>query len=139
MPQPESGETERDFLKRCIPQMVHEGRQQNQSVAACFSIYRKSGTGTKSPKPERKAYGYEHGEHHGGHMHDHQHRYGYEHHGGHDEEYHREHHDEYRGEHDHRHRYDSNYDYKHDHSSRRPKHWYDYSKKDKVKLFLANY
>lgn len=53
MPKPESGETERDFLKRCIPELIHEGREQKQSVAICYSVYRKEGTEAKSPKPER--------------------------------------------------------------------------------------
>jgi hypothetical protein len=56
MPQPEPGETEREFLKRCIPYMMHEGRSQAQNVAICYSIYRKSGTEAKSPKPEKKKY-----------------------------------------------------------------------------------
>ena len=51
MPKPNSGETEKDFLKRCIPDLIHEGKPQKQSVAICYSIYRKEGTETKSPKP----------------------------------------------------------------------------------------
>lgn len=48
------GETEKDFLKRCIPELIEEGYPQNQSIAICFSAYRKHGTEEKSPKPERK-------------------------------------------------------------------------------------
>ena len=51
MPKPESGETEKDFLKRCIPDLIHEGKPQKQSVAICYSIYRKEGTESKSPNP----------------------------------------------------------------------------------------
>lgn len=54
MPNPEKGETERQFLKRCIPQLIEEGREQKQSIAVCYSLYRKHGTETKSPKPEKK-------------------------------------------------------------------------------------
>ena len=53
MPKPEKNETEKDFLKRCIPELINEGREQKQSVAICYSIYRKSGTGEKSPKLEK--------------------------------------------------------------------------------------
>ena len=54
MPNPFIGESEGLFLKRCIPQLIHEGRPQKQAVAICYSVYRKEGTETKSPKPERK-------------------------------------------------------------------------------------
>lgn len=54
MPKPKSGETEKEFLKRCIPELIHEGRSQPQSIAICYSVYRKEGTEKKSPKPERK-------------------------------------------------------------------------------------
>jgi len=54
MPKPKSGETERDFLSRCIPELMNEGYQNKQSVAICYSVYRKEGTEKKSPKPERK-------------------------------------------------------------------------------------
>lgn len=54
MPKPKKGETEKDFLKRCIPELIEEGYPQNQSIAICYSTYRKHGTEEKSPKPERK-------------------------------------------------------------------------------------
>ena len=54
MPKPKSGETEKEFLKRCIPELIHEGRKVNQSAAICYSIYRKEGTEKKSPKPKKK-------------------------------------------------------------------------------------
>ncbi len=45
MPNPQKGETERDFLKRCIPELIKdEGYGRNQAVAICYSKYRKSGT-----------------------------------------------------------------------------------------------
>ena len=55
MPEPEIGETEKDFLKRCIPDLIHEGREQRQAIAICYSIYRKKGTGEKSPKPIKQS------------------------------------------------------------------------------------
>jgi len=56
MPHPTQGETEKDFLKRCIPEVMHEGTTDNnkQAVAICYSVYRREGTEEKSPKPERK-------------------------------------------------------------------------------------
>jgi len=55
MPEPKKGETEKDFLKRCIPDLIHEGRPQKQAIAICYSIYRRKGTEEKSPKPEKKS------------------------------------------------------------------------------------
>lgn len=54
MPKPEKGETEKDFLARCIPELIHEGKPQKQAVAICYSIYRKDGSEPKSPKPDKK-------------------------------------------------------------------------------------
>ena len=54
MPEPEKGESERDFLKKCIPALIHEGRARDQSIAICYSVYRRKGTEAKSPKPEKK-------------------------------------------------------------------------------------
>ena len=52
MPRPESGETEKEFLKRCIPQLIkEEGYGRRQSAAICYSYYRKYGTEKASPKP----------------------------------------------------------------------------------------
>ncbi len=56
MPKPTKGETERDFLQRCIPDLIKkEDYPQKQSIAICYSIYRKEGTEEKSPKPEKKS------------------------------------------------------------------------------------
>ena len=41
MPYPETGESKSDFMKRCIPELIHEGREQKQSVAICYSIWGK--------------------------------------------------------------------------------------------------
>ena len=52
MPKPEEGETEKEFLKRCIPYLIKdENYAQKQAVAICYSIYRKDGSESKSPKP----------------------------------------------------------------------------------------
>lgn len=39
MPQPKPGESKNDYLQRCIPQLIHEGRQQDQAIAICYSMY----------------------------------------------------------------------------------------------------
>jgi hypothetical protein len=55
MPEPEKNENEKDFLKRCIPQLIKEEEYpQKQAVAICYSMYRKKGTEAKSPKPVKK-------------------------------------------------------------------------------------
>ena len=51
MPKPEIGETEKDYLKRCIPYLIrNEGYPKRQAIAICYSMYRKDGTEAKSPK-----------------------------------------------------------------------------------------
>jgi hypothetical protein len=45
MPTPRTGEKREDFLKRCIPQVIDEGREQDQAVAICHSLWRKKETG----------------------------------------------------------------------------------------------
>jgi hypothetical protein len=54
MPEPEKGESESLYLRRCISYMIKEGYESKRSAAICYSKYRKSGTEAKSPKPERK-------------------------------------------------------------------------------------
>ena len=41
MPQPKPGESKNDYLKRCIPELIYEGRQQNQAIAICYAMYDK--------------------------------------------------------------------------------------------------
>lgn len=54
MPNPIKGETEKDFLKRCIHELIKkEDYGQKQAIAICYSMYRKKGTEEKSPKPKK--------------------------------------------------------------------------------------
>lgn len=39
MPKPRAGELQDDFLDRCIPQVIEEGRSPDQAVAMCISYY----------------------------------------------------------------------------------------------------
>ena len=43
MPVPKKGESEKDFVSRCIPFVIHEGttKDSSQAAAICHSIYRK--------------------------------------------------------------------------------------------------
>ncbi len=42
MPTPEKGESQKDFLKRCIPIVMNEGTAENnkQAVAICASMFK---------------------------------------------------------------------------------------------------
>lgn len=37
MPQPKSGEDQADYLGRCIPALIREGRERDQAIAICYS------------------------------------------------------------------------------------------------------
>jgi hypothetical protein len=39
MPTPNDGESRDDFMDRCIPQVISEGKEQDQAVAICSSLY----------------------------------------------------------------------------------------------------
>ena len=43
MPTPHKGEARSEFLSRCVPMLMHEGRKQPQAVAICYSLYRQGG------------------------------------------------------------------------------------------------
>jgi len=39
MPKPKAGETRKDFMIRCIPEVIKEGKSKEQAVAICSSYY----------------------------------------------------------------------------------------------------
>ena len=39
MPKPKAGETRKDFMMRCIPEVIKEGKSKEQAVAICSSYY----------------------------------------------------------------------------------------------------
>ncbi len=43
MPKPKDGEKEADFVKRCIPQLIEEGKRPDQAVAICHAMFRDKG------------------------------------------------------------------------------------------------
>lgn len=40
MPRPEPDETQSDFAKRCIPQVMDEGAEHEQAVGKCLGMFR---------------------------------------------------------------------------------------------------
>lgn len=45
MPTPKKNEKKKDFIKRCIPYVMDEGRKQDQATAICYSIWDESKKG----------------------------------------------------------------------------------------------
>lgn len=43
MPKIRKGESTKNFVKRCIPQLIMEGKPQRQAVAICYSMSEKRG------------------------------------------------------------------------------------------------
>lgn len=39
MPKPRKNETREEFMKRCIPQLIGEGKPKDQAVAVCSSLW----------------------------------------------------------------------------------------------------
>ena len=39
MPTPYQNESEQEFISRCIPTMIDEGKEQEQATAICYSIW----------------------------------------------------------------------------------------------------
>lgn len=39
MPTPQDKESKKDFVGRCIPELVKEGKDQKQAVAICYSMW----------------------------------------------------------------------------------------------------
>ena len=42
MPKPGKNEKKSDFIKRCIPIVISEGKKQDQATAICYSIWKRS-------------------------------------------------------------------------------------------------
>jgi hypothetical protein len=39
MPKPKKNERKEDFIARCVPVLVEEGKPQGQAVAICYSMW----------------------------------------------------------------------------------------------------
>ena len=42
MPKPKAGETRKDFMMRCVPEVIKEGKPKEQAIAICSTYYDKS-------------------------------------------------------------------------------------------------
>lgn len=51
---PHQGEAKDDFMKRCIPAMINEGKEQDQAVAMCSSMYGQYRSAFKVANEERR-------------------------------------------------------------------------------------
>lgn len=40
MPTPNKGETKENYIQRCIPYLVKEGKPQDQAIAICHSMWK---------------------------------------------------------------------------------------------------
>ena len=40
MPTPKPNESEKDYVSRCIPMVMGEGKTQEQAVGQCYGMYR---------------------------------------------------------------------------------------------------
>lgn len=54
MPDPKAGESESEFISRCVPIVMDEGRTQQQALGKCYGIWRgKHGGAAKGKAGER--------------------------------------------------------------------------------------
>lgn len=49
--EPKSGETQSDYMSRCVPYMIDEGKDQDQAVAICISTYERMSYDTSNLPP----------------------------------------------------------------------------------------
>src|SRR5688572_17067857 len=40
MPKPNKGESRKDYMARCVPVLIKEGKKQDQAVAICSSMFK---------------------------------------------------------------------------------------------------
>lgn len=57
MPKPHKNENESDYMKRCIPQLISEGKPQEQAIAICHSMF--ENFEAEIPKTSKIGYDYE--------------------------------------------------------------------------------
>jgi hypothetical protein len=53
MPKPTANEDKEHFMARCIPQLMDEGRPQDQAIAICNSIWEEHHGGKKIETQEK--------------------------------------------------------------------------------------
>ena len=52
--EPNEGESENDYMGRCVPAMLDEGKEQDQAVAMCMSMYGKGMKAQSEAKKEKE-------------------------------------------------------------------------------------
>jgi len=50
MPKPKKRESESDYMSRCVPMLINEGKKKEQAVAICYSMYQEN----KKPKGKKE-------------------------------------------------------------------------------------
>jgi len=55
MPNPRKGESQKDFVSRCVPTVLKEGttKDNKQAVAICYSMYKQHQKNMKKTKGEK--------------------------------------------------------------------------------------
>lgn len=49
---PKPNETKSEFIGRCVPVVIDEGRPKDQAIAICYSMWRKKHPGAKAIKSD---------------------------------------------------------------------------------------
>lgn len=57
--EPKEGENENDFMGRCVPAMMDEGKEQDQAVAMCMSMFNKNKEQKEAEKKEKDWQGFD--------------------------------------------------------------------------------
>ena len=55
MPAPKAGETQKEFVSRCIPIVIREGKDRDQAVAICHSMWKNKKSKSDSYKSAKGA------------------------------------------------------------------------------------
>ncbi|MFH2075567.1 MAG: hypothetical protein ABIJ57_09510 [Pseudomonadota bacterium] len=50
MPTPNINETEADYIARCVPIVMAEGKTQDQALGQCYGMYRQQAEGARKAK-----------------------------------------------------------------------------------------
>lgn len=50
MPSPNAGESEADYIARCVPIVMKEGKTQDQALGQCYGVYRQQAEGHRKAK-----------------------------------------------------------------------------------------
>jgi len=48
MPNPRKNEKKKEYISRCIPQVIKEGKEQDQAIAICYSMWKEHEKSSKA-------------------------------------------------------------------------------------------